>query len=59
MIEISGLILDPGKQGSLRNSGLFEITEFEIADSNSVNDWKSKAKSKEIRSHLDITGTSN
>ena len=59
MFEISGLILGLGKQGSLRNSGLFEITEFEIADSNSVNDWKSEAKSKEIRSYLDITGTSN
>ena len=27
------LILGPGKQESVRNSGEFEMTEFEIADS--------------------------
>ena len=30
--EITVLILGLGKQGSVRNSGGFEITEFEIAD---------------------------
>ena len=31
--EITGSILGQGEQGSVRNSGEFEITEFEIADS--------------------------
>lgn len=32
MFEKTGLILAPGKEG-VRNSGQFEIAEFEIADS--------------------------
>ena len=31
--EITGLIFGLGKQGSVRNSGEFEIAEFDIADS--------------------------
>ena len=43
--EITGFDLGQGKQKIVRDSEEFEITEFEITAS--VNDWRSKGKSKE------------